>query len=362
MLDKDEALDFLATMGDCELVRGRAPEVQGARALQHARPGAGVLPRARPDLRGVHPQHEAAVRGAHRQDSRGQGRRRRRPSKPLGFVAVAAGSGQREASSSRLGVDVVVSGGQTMNPSTKDLLDAADQGQRRRASSSCRTTRTSSWPPSPPASCAEYARAAVVPTKTVPQAFAAMFGVDAEAIPRGERRGHDRGRSPTSSAARSPRAIKDSKDADGNAHRTTATSWASPDGAIDAVGSDVADVAIGPASSKMQEAEEGDSLHHPRRRRPGRRGLRGPAGARIEEAQRRPGDRRAPRRAAPVPRRSSPSSSKGPRRVADRTQHRNRLGQGADEPAPSLTLRRGFGLSPARARRRLERLGVRSRP
>ena len=36
VLDKAEALDFLATMGDCELCVGEAPEVQGARALQHA--------------------------------------------------------------------------------------------------------------------------------------------------------------------------------------------------------------------------------------------------------------------------------------------------------------------------------------
>ena len=41
-------------------------------------------------------------------------------SKPLGFVAVAAGEGKCEDTQS-LGVDVVVSGGQTMNPSTKDL-------------------------------------------------------------------------------------------------------------------------------------------------------------------------------------------------------------------------------------------------
>ncbi|MCD8316648.1 MAG: DAK2 domain-containing protein, partial [Eggerthellaceae bacterium] len=46
--------------------------------------------------------------------------------KPLGFVAVAAGEGNKEILKS-LGVDVVVSGGQTMNPSTKDLLDAANK-------------------------------------------------------------------------------------------------------------------------------------------------------------------------------------------------------------------------------------------
>lgn len=44
-------------------------------------------------------------------------------SKPIGFVAVAAGEGNAAILES-LGVDYVVSGGQTMNPSTKDLVDA----------------------------------------------------------------------------------------------------------------------------------------------------------------------------------------------------------------------------------------------
>lgn len=45
------------------------------------------------------------------------------PAKALGFVAVAAGSGEADILKS-LGVDVIVSGGQTMNPSTADLLGA----------------------------------------------------------------------------------------------------------------------------------------------------------------------------------------------------------------------------------------------
>lgn len=44
--------------------------------------------------------------------------------KPVGIVAVASGSGLAEIFKS-IGVDVVVSGGQTMNPSTQDLIDAA---------------------------------------------------------------------------------------------------------------------------------------------------------------------------------------------------------------------------------------------
>ncbi|MBP5605911.1 MAG: DAK2 domain-containing protein, partial [Ruminiclostridium sp.] len=46
-----------------------------------------------------------------------------KPEKEIGFVAVASGSGV-EALFSDLGVDMLVRGGQTSNPSTEDILDA----------------------------------------------------------------------------------------------------------------------------------------------------------------------------------------------------------------------------------------------
>ena len=93
------------------------------------------------------------------------------PAKALGFVAVAAGSGEADILKS-LGVDVIVSGGQTMNPSTADLLGAVDQvnatsviilpnnGNIRMAAEAA-------------ASACTDKKVAVVPTKTVPQAFSA---------------------------------------------------------------------------------------------------------------------------------------------------------------------------------------------
>ncbi len=45
------------------------------------------------------------------------------PRKPVGFIAVSAGDGLAEIFRS-LGVDYVIEGGQTMNPSTADILDA----------------------------------------------------------------------------------------------------------------------------------------------------------------------------------------------------------------------------------------------
>ncbi len=48
------------------------------------------------------------------------------PRKEIGIVAVAAGEGLAQIFRS-LGADYVISGGQTMNPSTADILDAADK-------------------------------------------------------------------------------------------------------------------------------------------------------------------------------------------------------------------------------------------
>ena len=51
---------------------------------------------------------------------------KRKPQKPFGIVTVAAGDGIKELFTS-LGVDVVVDGGQSMNPSAEDLVKAFDQ-------------------------------------------------------------------------------------------------------------------------------------------------------------------------------------------------------------------------------------------
>ena len=49
-----------------------------------------------------------------------------KPHKAMGFVTVCAGEGLKEIFLS-LGADEVISGGQTMNPSTADIMDAVDR-------------------------------------------------------------------------------------------------------------------------------------------------------------------------------------------------------------------------------------------
>ncbi|MBR5114382.1 MAG: DAK2 domain-containing protein [Oscillospiraceae bacterium] len=102
------------------------------------------------------------------------------PSKPLGVIAVCAGDGL-ESIFRDLGADGIVSGGQTMNPSTEDLVRAVDLVPAETviilpnnkniilAANQCDAITDK--------------KVIVVPTTTVPQGISAMLGYDAEGEP-----------------------------------------------------------------------------------------------------------------------------------------------------------------------------------
>ena len=79
-----------------------------------------------------------------------------------------------------LGVDVIVSGGQTMNPSTADILSAIEEVGAESVIVLPDNSNIRMAAEAAVATC-EDVRAAIVPTKTVLQAFSAMFAVDMEA-------------------------------------------------------------------------------------------------------------------------------------------------------------------------------------
>ncbi|WP_295740559.1 DAK2 domain-containing protein [uncultured Oscillibacter sp.] len=99
------------------------------------------------------------------------------PEKKYGFLAVCAGAGL-EAVFKDLGVDGVVSGGQTMNPSTEAILEGVDavpaetvfvlpnNGNIIMAAQQCAALTEKN--------------VVVIPTKTVPQGITAMMNVDFE--------------------------------------------------------------------------------------------------------------------------------------------------------------------------------------
>ncbi len=252
--DEDEALRFLASMGDCELLVGAYPDYKvhvhsntPNLVLEHMLQFGQVyevfihnmdLEVAERTAK-IHADQEAASE----------------PAKPLGFVAVAAGSGEADILVS-MGVDVVVSGGQTMNPSTADLLEAVERvnaeavvilpnnGNIRMAAEAA-------------ASACTDKRVAVVPTKTVPQAFSALFAVmpDAELDDLVEA---------MTDAAREVRdgevtcAVRDSKASDDSPIHAGDV-MGIIDGSIDIVGSDVKQVTLD-CIARMQDEEEGDTL------------------------------------------------------------------------------------------------------
>ncbi len=253
--DEDECLAFLASMGDCELLVGAYPDYKihvhsntPNLVLEH------MLQLGQIYEVFIHNMDmESAERTAkiHADEDAAAAV----PPKPLGFVAVAAGSGQAEILKS-LGVDEVVSGGQTMNPSTADLLEAVsrvnaeaviilpDNGNIRMAAEAA-------------ASACTDKRVAVVPTKTVPQAFSALFAVLPDS-------------SLEDAVAAMTEALSEVRDGEvTTAVRDSSASDGSPihagdvmgiiGGSIDVVGSDVKQVTLD-CINRMQEDEEGDSL------------------------------------------------------------------------------------------------------
>lgn len=100
------------------------------------------------------------------------------PEKKYGFLAVCAGDGLANVFQD-LGVDAVVSGGQTMNPSTESILEGVDKvpaetvfilpnnGNIIMAAQQCVGLTEKN--------------VVVIPTKTVPQGITAMMNVDFDA-------------------------------------------------------------------------------------------------------------------------------------------------------------------------------------
>ena len=247
-LDREAALEFLGTMGDCELCVGDVPKFKVhvhsdhpdkvlAYFLDHGQVSEVFI-------------HNMQIQSAERTEKLAAEEAAER--KPLGFVAVAAGEGNAAILKS-LGVDVVVSGGQTMNPSTKDLLDAADQVNADAVILLPNNSNIIMAAQSAAELCERPC--AVVPTKSVPQAFAALFAVDQDASleTNVEEMTAAYGDVRTGEVTT---AIKDSHDAAGNPIAEGDVIGIC-DGSIDAVGSSVPGVVMDLLA--VMEAEDADT-------------------------------------------------------------------------------------------------------
>ncbi len=95
------------------------------------------------------------------------------PAKEVGFIAVAAGDGMAEIFKG-LGVDYVISGGQTMNPSTEDILDAISKVNAENIFV-LPNNKNIVMAANQAADLTEDKKILVVPTKTIPQGITSVI-------------------------------------------------------------------------------------------------------------------------------------------------------------------------------------------
>ncbi len=248
-VDVEAAKEFLSTMGDCDLMVGTHPNFK---VHVHSN---------RPDqVLGWFLAHDSQVSEVHIHNMPLQSQERTEkleaeaeaPHKPLGVVCVSCGSGNAKILES-LGADVVVSGGQTMNPSTADLLEAVNKV----AADSVIILPNNKNIIMAAQACVEVSEkpCAVVPTTSVPQAFSALFGFDPDA-------GLDENVSSMTEAyadvktGEVTRAIKDAKDAHGNPIKEGDVIGIA-DGSLEAVGADISSVVL--KLFDIMEAEAADT-------------------------------------------------------------------------------------------------------
>lgn len=247
-LNIDNALDFLHTMGDCELCVGATPKFK---VHVHSNEPDKVL-KYFLDLGQISEVH------IHNMDLQSIDRIEKisdetNNKKDLVIVAVCTGAGNKEILES-LGVNVVVSGGQTMNPSTKDLLDAA---KSQPADSYIFLPNNKNIIMAAESACSLLdVPAKVVPTTSVPQAFSALFelNLDCDVEVNAQNMSSVLGDIVTGEVTC---AIKDSKDDNGNPIKE-GDIIGILDGKIIAVGDCIDDVAINMLS--FANASEFDTI------------------------------------------------------------------------------------------------------
>lgn len=127
--EKDEELfkgylesigDSIVCVADDEVVKVHVHTNDPGLAIQKALTY-GQLTRMKIDnMREEH--HERVIQNAQK---KAEEQKKKEPRKPVGFIAVSIGEGLNEIFR-ELGVDYIIEGGQTMNPSTDDMLTAID--------------------------------------------------------------------------------------------------------------------------------------------------------------------------------------------------------------------------------------------
>ncbi len=128
--------------------------------------------------------HERLIKDAERvAEQQKQEGREKEPPRPYGFIAVSVGEGLSEIFKG-LGVDYIIEGGQTMNPSTEDIIEAVDKVNAE-VVYVFPNNKNIILAANQAAALTEDKKVVVIPSKTIPQGITALInfveGQDIEA-------------------------------------------------------------------------------------------------------------------------------------------------------------------------------------
>ena len=179
----DELRAFLVQTGEQVVI---IPDARELKVHVHTNEPGAVLTRALTlgQLKTVHidnlmiEHHEKLIKDAAKasKDQAEELLRKAQPAKAVGFIEVCAGDGFEEIFRG-LGADYIIKGGQTMNPSTEDVLDAIDQvnaeniflfPNNKNIIMAARQAQE----------LVKEKNIIVIPSKTIPQGITALLGYD----------------------------------------------------------------------------------------------------------------------------------------------------------------------------------------
>jgi hypothetical protein len=187
--DKDEAElksylggigDSLVCVADDEIVKIHVHTNDPGLAIQKGLSYGSLTKMKIDNMREEH--HEKVIKDAERiaakqkEEAELSAKKNAEPAKEFGFISVSAGEGLSEIFKG-LGADFIIEGGQTMNPSTEDMLKAIDEVNARNIfilpnNSNIILAATQA------ASIVTDKNVVVVPTKTIPQGISAMISFE----------------------------------------------------------------------------------------------------------------------------------------------------------------------------------------
>lgn len=117
--------------------------------------------------------HEKVIKEAEKMAAQQAAEKKAEPAKEVGFISVSAGDGMGEIFR-ELGADYLIQGGQTMNPSTEDMLKAIDQVNAKNIFI-LPNNKNIILAANQARDLTEDKNIVVIPTKTIPQGITAMI-------------------------------------------------------------------------------------------------------------------------------------------------------------------------------------------